>query len=321
MTGKTRVLFIGGLGRSGSTLLERILCELPGVCSLGETVHLWQRGLADDERCGCGEPFSRCPFWGKVGDLAFGGWEAFDAAGFKSLKDSVDRTRFVPALSRRSPPGDLRERVTEHDATYERLYDAARAVSGCELLVDSSKHISLACCLRWSAEIDLRVLHVVRDARAVAYSWSKTVGRPEAVEGSAEGAYMARWSAGKTAMHWNAQNLGFGRLARRGVPTLRVRYEDFVAAPEAALRRVAVFAGLEETVPLPFREDAGQVAVDLTPNHQVAGNPMRFRTGRIALRADEAWRTALGLRPRCLVTGLTLPLLARYGYLTGGARA
>lgn len=321
MTAKTRVLFIGGLGRSGSTLLERTLCELPGVCSLGETVHLWQRGLIDDERCGCGEPFSRCPFWQSVGDTAFGGWGAFDVAGFHGLKDSVDRTRFVPVLARRSLRYDLRGRVTDYDAFYARLYDAARAVSGCDLLVDSSKHISLACCLRWSAEIDLRVLHVVRDARAVAYSWSKTVSRPEAVEGSAEGAYMARWSAGKTAMHWNAQNLGFGALARRGVPTLRVRYEDFMRAPLATLRQVAVFAGLNEAVPLPLGEDAGEVTVDLTPNHQVAGNPMRFRTGRIALRADEAWKTALGVRRQCVVTGLTLPLLARYGYLTSGARA
>lgn len=318
---KTRVLFIGGLGRSGSTLLERILCELPGVCSLGETVHLWQRGVVDDERCGCGEPFSRCPFWRSVGDAAFGGWEAFDVAGFQRLKDSADRTRFVPALAGRSLRGDLRERVTEYDAVYRRLYDAARAVSGRDLLVDSSKHISLACCLRWSADIDLRVVHVVRDARAVAYSWSKTVSRPEAVEGSAEGAYMARWPAGKTAMHWNAQNLGFGALARRGVPTLRVRYEDFVRAPEATLRRVAAFAGLPETVPLPFTEDSGEAAVDLTPNHQVAGNPMRFRTGRVELRADEAWRTALGVRRQAVVTGLTLPLLVRYGYLTAGSRA
>ncbi|MDT4989050.1 MAG: hypothetical protein QOI74_3144, partial [Micromonosporaceae bacterium] len=36
-----RVVFLGGLGRSGTTLLERVLGELPGVLPLGETVHLW----------------------------------------------------------------------------------------------------------------------------------------------------------------------------------------------------------------------------------------------------------------------------------------
>ena len=40
-----RVVYLGGLGRSGTTLLERLLAARPGVCAAGETVHLWQRGL------------------------------------------------------------------------------------------------------------------------------------------------------------------------------------------------------------------------------------------------------------------------------------
>ena len=62
-----RVLYLGGLGRSGTTLVERLLGELPNVCALGEVVHLWQRDIVDDERCGCGESFSRCAFWTAVG--------------------------------------------------------------------------------------------------------------------------------------------------------------------------------------------------------------------------------------------------------------
>ena len=76
-----RVLFLSGLGRSGTTILERVLGELPGVCSAGELVHLWQRGVLDDELCGCGEPFSRCGFWTEVGRRAFGGWRASSLAG------------------------------------------------------------------------------------------------------------------------------------------------------------------------------------------------------------------------------------------------
>lgn len=306
-----RVLFIGGLGRSGSTLLERLLCELPGVCAMGEVVHLWQRGLVDGERCGCGDDFPNCPFWRKVGEAAFGGWRRFDIAEFQALKASVDRTRFVPALACPRLTAGARGRVAAYDDVYRRLYEAVRAVSGCDLLVDSSKHVSLAFCLRWSDAVDLRVLHVIRDPRAVAHSWSKTVARPEAVEGSAEGAHMARWSPGRTAVHWNAQNLGFDLLARRGVPTMRVRYEDFVRVPAGTLRAIAAFAGMDGPVPLPFVTES---AAELHPNHQVAGNPMRFRTGRLEVRADEAWKEALGAGPRRLVTATTLPLLARYGY-------
>jgi len=310
-----RVLFIGGLGRSGSTLLERVLCELPGVCSMGEVVHLWQRGLIDDELCGCGEAFHHCSFWRHVGEAAFGGWDHVPIEEFGALKESIDRTRFVPALARAELAADIRRRIIAYDDVYGRLYDAVRDVSGREVLVDSSKHISLAFCLRWSETIDLRVLHVVRDPRAVAYSWSKSVPRPEAGIESAEGTHMARWSPGKTALHWNAQNLGFGLLAHRGVPTMRVRYEDFVRSPAVTLREIAAFAGLGEAVSLPFD---GESAVHLSRNHQVAGNPLRFKTGRIELRADDAWRSELGALRRHLVTGMTLPLLARYGYLAGG---
>ena len=81
-TGPTtaRVLYIGGWGRSGSTLAERLLGEMPEIVGAGEVTHLWQRGLIDNELCACGTPFRDCPFWTAVGDRAFGGWDTVDAA-------------------------------------------------------------------------------------------------------------------------------------------------------------------------------------------------------------------------------------------------
>ena len=46
--GAPRVLFIAGTGRSGSTLLERLLGQIPEVAPLGEVVHLWERGVIDN---------------------------------------------------------------------------------------------------------------------------------------------------------------------------------------------------------------------------------------------------------------------------------
>ena len=45
---RVRVLYIGGWGRSGSTLLDRVLGQVPGVVSLGEVRELWQRGWAEN---------------------------------------------------------------------------------------------------------------------------------------------------------------------------------------------------------------------------------------------------------------------------------
>ena len=52
-------------------------------------------------------------------------------------------------------------------------------VSGARVVVDSSKHASLAFCLRRASRQRMRVAHVVRDSPAVVYSWTKVVARPE----------------------------------------------------------------------------------------------------------------------------------------------
>jgi hypothetical protein len=302
------VLYLGGLGRSGTTLVERLLGELPGVCALGEVVHLWQRDILDDERCGCGERFSGCTFWTAIGQRAFGGWNNVDVARVHELQAAVERTRHIPRLASTQLSPAQRADVREYAAYYARVYAAAAEVSGAEVVVDSSKHSALAHCLRWSDDLDLRVVHVVRDARGVAYSWTKTVARPE-TDGAEE---MTRYSPGRSAMLWNAHNAAFGLLARRGVAVRRIRYEQFLIDPRAALRELAGYAGLHlADEDLKFLGDG---YADLTPGHSAAGNPMRFTVGRLPLRRDDAWVRALPRSQRRLVGAVCAPMLRAYGY-------
>ena len=310
-----RVIFLGGSGRSGSTLIERLLGELPLVCNVGEVVHLWERGLLRGESCGCGEPLPACPFWTRVGEIAFGGWDRFDLARFLQVKQSVDRNRYIPALAAARPAATagLSARAAWYASRYARLYAAIAQVSGCPVVVDSSKHASLAFCLRASGQIDLRVLQVVRDSRAVAYSWTKQMRRPEAADGG--GQYMVTYSPAKSALLWDALNLGFGLLAARGGQVLRIRYEDFVAEPRETMTRLADFACGATDRTGALDRFLGPDGAKLSPSHTASGNPMRFATGSIKLRADEAWRDALPATDRAVVTALTMPLLAWYGYL------
>jgi hypothetical protein len=288
-----------------------VLGELPGACSAGELVHLWQRGVLDDETCGCGEPFSRCPFWSEVGRRAFGGWDPALATRMLALRTRVDRTRHVPMLALPGLPRRRREQQVEYVSVYTRLYRAISEVSGCPVVIDSSKHSSLAFCLRNAPGIDLRVVHVVRDSRGVAYSWTKEVRRPES--GAAED-LMHRYSPAGSSALWIGHNLFFALLGRIGTRTRLLRYEDFVAEPRTKLLELAEFAGLPTDGPTGLLDDS---SVLLTPSHTVAGNPVRFRQGPLVLRRDDAWRERLPRRRKLLVGLLTFPLLARYGYFSG----
>lgn len=308
MDGAYRLVFVGGMGRSGSTLIERLLGELPGFCSVGETVHLWRRGLLENELCGCGRPFADCGFWTEVGMRAFGGWEHLDVREVLRLKAGIDRTRYLPALLHASDRGAVAARGECYTAFYHRLYSAVAQVSGARVIVDASKHASLAACLRRRYGTGMRLLHVVRDPRAVAYSWGKRLPRPSASAASSE-PEMARCSPGRAAVRWMAQNAYLDALARRGVPTLRVRYEDFVADPGGEFGRIAAFAGYEGRPP-----DPGEERLPAAEGHAISGNPMRFSPGPVGVRADHGWREGLAPWRRSLVSAVTAGHRRRYGY-------
>lgn len=306
---RTQLLYVGGMGRSGSTLLERALAQLPDVCGLGEVVYLWERGIEADERCGCGDPFSQCPFWQEIGKRAFGGWDQVDTRRVAQLAARVDDVKFVPRLALPARLGGLREDLEEYLAYYERLYAAAAEVSGCRVLVDSSKITSLAYVLRHSRGIGLRMVHILRDPRAVAYSWTKLVRRPDVAEGES---YMRRYSPLYMAMLYAGHHVLLEVLGLLGVPSMRLRYEDFADDPLRELARVADFAGLDPD--LDGLRGAGSRTLRMGSVHTVSGNPSRFQTGDVVVRRDEKWRREMPRRDRALVTAVTAPLMAAYRY-------
>jgi UDP-N-acetylglucosamine transferase subunit ALG13 len=302
------VLYLGGLGRSGSTLLERALGQLDGLACVGEVVHLWERGLRDDELCGCGARFSACSFWQRVGKSAYGGWDRVSVGEVLALKSAVDRTRFAARLLHAPERGGFARRLRRYTDMLTRLYAAVLEVSGADIVVDASKHASTALVLSASPGVDLRVLHLVRDSPAVAYSWTKQIPRPEAGPGQ----FMATWRPPQTAMHWASENILLDRLARHGTPTHLVRYEDFARDPRSTLSAVLAFLDRPDDGHALDFVDGGTLSLD--PSHTVAGNPMRFSSGRLKVVPDEAWRSALPTGQQRVVRALTLPLRGRYGY-------
>src|SRR5581483_1226755 len=130
-----KVLYIGGFGRSGSTLVERILGQLPGFCSAGEVVFLWQRGLIDRQLCGCGVPVPDCEFWSRAGKTAFGGWDQIAAHEMLALQHRVDRNRYIPSMVTPSLRPAARSDVARYGDVLSRLYRAIGEVSGARVVI------------------------------------------------------------------------------------------------------------------------------------------------------------------------------------------
>lgn len=302
------VVYLGGFGRSGSTVVERVLGAAHQWVNIGELVDLARSVAPADERCGCGEPFSTCPLWSQVGEIAFGGWAPEVLDRLISLQRAAARQRHLPGLLAGRPPTsgpliDLR-------ADYERIYRAVAEVTGARVIVDASKGPALGLALAGMPGVDLRMLNVVRDPRAVAWSWQRHVERPHTTGGAEE---MWRIPPRRSAAQWAALQLEMEAMARwGGMPFARLRYEDFVADPITSLVAAGETLGVSLTADaLPAVQDG---TVELGPSHGLSGNPGRFRSGGIALRADDGWTHLMPARDRAVVTALTLPLLSAYGY-------
>lgn len=307
MPDRIKVLYIAGFGRSGSTILSNSLGQIDGFFSAGEMNFIWKHALIEDRLCGCGRLSRECPVWNAVFDEAFGGMDAVDAHEMMRLQHSGARTRHIPKMLFRKGREDLAARMKRFLVNSGGLYGAIKSVTGSRVIVDSSKEPAYGRAMGMVSELDLRVLHLVRDPRAAAYSWLKKKEQPD----SADREFMHQKSAANSAVLWDVWNVSTEALWRpSGGKYMRLRYEDFISSPKESFRAILDFIG-EPDAELPL---AGDREVRLGVSHTVSGNPNRFETGAVELKRDDRWRREMTFRDRNLVTALTLPLLPRYGY-------
>ena len=303
-----KILYIAGIGRNGGTLVDRILGHVPGFVSTGELRFIWLKGVLRNELCTCGDAFRNCWFWKLVGERAFGGITPEDAERMHELSESLDRSRYAPQWMWPAARDAFAARAVTYAISLRALHDAIASVADARVVVNSSKFAGYGFALIASQAAPVYVLHLVRDSRATAYSWSKKIRKPEVPDADA---YMRQYRAANAAAQWNYRNATAELLRRRAAAYRRVRYEDFAAAPAAVITDIVEWLG-EDSPQEPFLDPH---TVELGETHTQSGNPSRFRSGRIAIEPDDEWRERMPLSRRALVTGLTAPLLARYGYL------
>jgi sulfotransferase family protein len=291
------VLYITGMTRCGSTMIGNVLNELPDAVHVGELHFLWRNGIlrtGTNDTCGCGESVLDCPLWSNVVKP-----DPTGAATMAAVQDRRFRARHMPrrlaelhGLAR--APADVRWATGVTRALYEAVLDRCSA----RVVVDSSKYPAEAAALLARDDLDVRVLHVVRDPRATALSYGR------------DKSYVTRMSAARSTAYWSAVNLASDLLGLRSDGRyLRVRHEDFGRQPRQVIAEIMRFAGLAGPNPV---DHAGNVV--LAGNHTVTGNPDRLQRGRVAIHADERWRTDLAWRSRMLATTGAGPQLLRYGY-------
>lgn len=297
-----RVIYVLGRGRSGSTLVGQVLGAMDGWFSAGEVRVLWDPVLTHDSPCACGEPVRECPVWSQV----LARLEDVDREQVIRWQHEVVRESRLPRLLR---GGDWSALTGYRDAM-ARVYSAITEVTGCKTIVDTSKRPSYAMAVLGLPGAEPYFVHLVRDPRACAYSW-----RTRRYIGAAGDVVRTPGTFDAT-LRWNLLNLGAEAVLRSTDPdrALRLRYEDFAAAPREAVDAVAALVG-DPPQDSAFLDDR---TVRVPERHEIAGNPSRKATGRVTVRPDGEWQESQRTVDRWLASAVALPLLKRYGYQLRG---
>lgn len=302
-----RVLYILGCGRSGSTILDTILGNHPEMESVGEASHVARDAWLGNGYCACGALGSRCSFWKDVGQR----WK--DRVGQVDVADYVKLIREVET-GHSGPRGLLRQarrdnpRVLDYGRLTGEMLGSIRDASGKEWIVDSSKGPSRALALAMIPGVELRVIHLVRDCRGVAWSRKKQLQRDDKAGVYRDDPGGKVW---RTAMVWNVGNTRASWVCRQ-LPerhSIRIRYEDLVSDPAGEIRRIGQLTGLN------LGEVTRKVAcgAPLSVGHTVAGNRLRM-SGIVRLRPDVEWVDKLSVWDRFTCWAVSGWLSRRYGY-------
>ena len=304
MASPLRVIYIMGSGRSGSTALDTVLGNLPGVESVGELNNLPRLGWREAQPCACGEAGPDCPFWSEVLErwLALGG----DVERYIALQERFERLRSWPRLlaAKRLANSSFEDWKRQSGA----LFRAVGEVSGKSVLVDSSKNPVRASALNQVADLDMFLVHLVRDGRGVAWSLAKAFAKDEA---AGVQSHIPPRSTRQTALRWVLVNSQCNRIRKGQAEDRRqlLRYEDYVADLDRTLAPVRHF--VEEAL----GETLGAISADaeMRVGHTIAGNRLRMQ-GPLRLRADVEWRSKMSERDRRTFWRIAGPWMRQFGY-------
>ena len=302
-----QLVYIGGAGRSGSTLLDMLMGNSPLVQSVGEVHRLSWYARTDRESCTCGESVTTCPFWGRVESEAVKAYQGESKGPLMQELDPMLRPEDLSWFLNQVEKGILvlgnrmlfrsflRGLAPKHLAALQNSYfwyEMIRRATGKPIILDSTKDPRRLRALFLFEPESFKLIFLVRDGRAVAASDMRRTGVD------------MRTAAGRW-VDANRRSL----VAQRGIPADKihfVRYEDLCTDPGAQVERVCRFIGID------FSPEF--LNLDKDESHNIGGNPMRFRKGERAIKLDNRWVEQLSPRDLDVFLSVAGAMNAKFGF-------
>jgi len=304
---KKSIIYIAGYGRSGSTLLERILNSHEEVFGAGEIINFSSIIRSQESFCSCGQSIEKCKVWSKL------------IKSYRQMPNNLSELEYAQnqfeklakffnfiTVSKNSGKKFYKTCIRE-------LFNAIFKVSSHKVrfIVDSSKttHRSFFRPLALSkiADMDVKLVHLVRDSRGCI--WSNIKGSNRKMEKGIDPSIP--FATFRTVVSWLLANIAahIFQFFHPSNKYLRIKYEDLVMEPSKSLRILSNFLDIDLSAQIEMLEKRKNIPL----SHQLSGNRLRSQE-QITLIIDKEWKSNLGFYHKLLFVLLNWPLAIFYGY-------
>ncbi|WOK06273.1 sulfotransferase [Imperialibacter roseus] len=304
MLKQSRLIFIVGYGRSGSTILDLLLGNSKKVAALGEVAYLTDAVWTSNHYCSCGKSASECEYWSAFKTK----WELNSEITIESFLALEKRYSRLSGVTRLFFDKSIDSKsFNTYRKTVSNLYNILLELNDGSIAIDASKLPFRLLILR---VLGFRpfVIHLVRDGRAVLGSLKK--GHRANLEKGVQKALKPKPTI-RVALGWGLANV-FSELFSFGLNRILLRYEDLVTDPIFSLKRIESGAEIE-------LHESKEIIVKNLPfikRHTITGNRLRMSNEiRMVKIPDESWKKSLAVKDAKLFYILTMLLLKRYNYL------
>lgn len=307
------IIYIAGYGRSGSTLLEKLLNCQPSMHATGELANFFKLYGLSSSLCSCGNTLDKCKFWSNVANelfmKGFSSREFFNyfriqkrCESFISHGGSFFSKRYHNMYSNFMNP------------FYEAVLNQLNSEE--KVLIDSSKtaysNYYRPIAISRLAKYRVRVIHLIRDCRGVAWSVKKGLNRE--LESGKGGKPL--FPVSRAIIGWIYSNMVASRLKKilSEDNYILIKYEDLVETPVKILNQLEEFLELDLDESIRIAKKAMfEPGVQLPIMHQLSGNRMRF-SSILTIRPDYAWKEKSNSQINYFIKIIAMPFMKKYGY-------
>jgi hypothetical protein len=302
----TNLVYILAASHSGSTLLSMLLGSGTQITTVGE-LKLSSKAIGDlaRYRCSCGQFILQCDFWQKIAEGMAKRGRKFDIAQAGTDYQQINSRypgRLLRPLHRGIALETLRDIALNFSPQWRNqlpqihkqnasLVSTIAELTKSQFVADSSKTGLRLKYLLCNPDLNVKVIRLIRDGRAVALTYVDPAGFADAQNpdlragGTGGDRRKERLHIEQAAYQWRrcceeAENI-LNRLDKS--QWIQIRYEDLCTNTDEILSRIYVFLGLN---PEKRIKDFRSV------EHHVIGNGMRLDTTS-QVKLDERWKEVL----------------------------